>query len=73
MGFSPNLDYARQELVDVLSSRLAAEDRGSEMEAQWKELIKTANVVEVGDILECDERQWQISLGFIGIDYGVDS
>lgn len=32
------------------------------MEAEWTALIEKAKTLEVGDILECDERQWRIEL-----------
>ena len=61
-GFNPNLDYARQELVNVFGSHLHKEDRGEAMEAEWTALIEKAKTLEVGEILECDERQWRIEL-----------
>lgn len=35
---------------------------GGAMEAEWTALIEKAKTLEVGDILECDERQWRIEL-----------
>lgn len=62
LGFNPDLNYAREELVDVFGSYLMKEDRGCLMEAEWMEAMEKAKTLEVGDILECDERQWRIEL-----------
>lgn len=72
LGFNPNLEYARNDLIDVLSMYLDREDRGEKMEAEWKELIEKAKMLEIGDVLECDERQWRITLGYCGMDFGSE-
>jgi len=57
--FNPNLEYAQKSLNEVLEEKMAVEDR-PELMPIWKEISEKAKTLEVGEILECDERQWRI-------------
>ena len=61
LGLNPNLEHARKELVDVFGMLLMREDRGREAECDWEKMIEAAKTAEIGDVLECDERQWRIT------------
>ena len=60
-GYNPNLKYARDELFVLFCTLQAKEDREG-MADEWERLKASAVEAEVGDVLECDERQWRIML-----------
>ena len=58
-SFNPNLDYARRDLIDIFNTKKLNDCR-DDMEGAWGEMVNLAQDVEVGQVIECDDRQWRI-------------